>query len=362
MTSGSIYDGITPESIKDEMLAALAVGGNDIDTREGSYSNTLVSVAAYQIYKLYQQMAALVYAAFPDEKAGEYIDKNAAQIGIKRIPGTKAAVNITVTGADGTVLPAGTALYAPESGLKYVTLAEALITEGATTVRAQAEHAGETYNLPAGSITSLYANVAGVNSVTNLSAASGGTDEESDAALFARYHRLRTLPVTSGNKNHYITWATETPGVAFASCLPLWNGNGTVKVVIAGADRGPVTENVRAACAEHIEASRPIGAIVTVVSVVNRALPLTASITLVSGHTTAQVEEQLRAAVLALLAAQPFGTEVSIPYSRFLACLLQCPGVADYSAFTVDGGIGAVTLQPEQTGCTGTIALTVTAG
>lgn len=37
---------------------------------------------------------------------------------------------------------------------------------------------------------------------------------------------------------------------------------------------------------------------------------------------------------------QSFGEQVTIPFSRFLACLLQCPGVADYSAYTVDGRHG----------------------
>ena len=36
------------------MLAELTVKGSEIDHREGSYANTLVSVAAYQLYKLYQ--------------------------------------------------------------------------------------------------------------------------------------------------------------------------------------------------------------------------------------------------------------------------------------------------------------------
>lgn len=201
-------------------------------------------------------------------------------------------------------------------------------------------------------------NVAGVVSVTNADAAAGGTDIESDADFFARYHLRRTLPITSGNKNHYITWATEVSGVAYASCIPLWNGNGTVKVVIAGADRGPVDEAVRKNCADHIEANRPIGATVTVVSVARRTIPLAATITLVGGYTKEQVKNQLTAAVSELLAKQKFGETVSVPYSRFLACLLQCPGVADYSAFTVNGGTSAVSLAAEDAPVVGTVTIT----
>ena len=91
------------------------------------------------------------------------------------------------------------------------------------------------------------------------------------------------------------------------------------------------------ACAAHIEAERPIGATVTVVSVTEAEIPLVAKVKLISGHNLDEVKAELSAAVGALLAALPFAEEQSVPYSRFLACLLQCAGVADYSTFTVNG-------------------------
>ena len=53
MTATSPYDELTPESIKASMLSDLEAKGVDVSTREGSYANTLVSVAAYQLFKLY---------------------------------------------------------------------------------------------------------------------------------------------------------------------------------------------------------------------------------------------------------------------------------------------------------------------
>ena len=357
MTATSPYDALTPESIKASMLSDLEAKGVDVSTREGSYANTLVSVAAYQMFKLYQQFPSLLHMVFPDETSGEYIDKNAAQVGMTRTPGTKATVGVTFTGADGTFIAAGTALYAPESGLQFRTTADTTITGGAAVVLAEAAEPGVDYNLPAGSITAMYINVAGVASVTNAAAATGGVDVESDADFFARYHLRRTLPITSGNKNHYITWATEVTGVSYASCVPLWNGNGTVKVIIGGADRGPVDETIRQECYDHIEAERPIGATVTVVSVAKREIPLAATVALVAGYTAEDVKNQLTAAVSELLSNQPFGESVTIPFSRFLACLLQCPGVADYSAFTVNGGTAAVTINAEDAPMVGSVTI-----
>lgn len=180
MTATSPYDELTPESIKASMLSDLTAKGVDVSIREGSYANTLVSVAAYQLFKMYQQFPSLLHMAFPDETSGEYIDKNAAQIGMVRAAGKKATVEIAFTGTEGTYIAAGTALYAPESGLQFLTTEEAIITDGSATAPAEAAEVGADYNLPPDSITAMYVNVAGVLSVTNTEAAVGGVDVESD--------------------------------------------------------------------------------------------------------------------------------------------------------------------------------------
>lgn len=131
-------------------------------------------------------------------------------------------------------------------------------------------------------------------------------------------------------------------------------------MVIAGADKGAVDEEIRSACAAHIEEEKPIGATVTVVSVTEMELPVTAAVTLMEGYSTEDVTNQLTAAVSALLTSQPFGQAVVIPYSRFLACLLQCAGVANYSSFTVNSGMAAVSVAAEAVPVVGTVNITET--
>ena len=131
-------------------------------------------------------------------------------------------------------------------------------------------------------------------------------------------------------------------------------------MVIAGADKGAVDEEIRSACAAHIEEEKPIGATVTVVSVTEMELPVTAAVTLMERYSMEDVTNQLTAAVSALLPSQPFGQAVVIPYSRFLACLLQCAGVADYSSFTVNSGTAAVSVAAEAVPVVGTVNITET--
>ena len=87
-------------------------------------------------------------------------------------------------------------------------------------------------------------------------------------------------------------------------------------------------------------------------------LQVAAKVTLESGCTAERVKTQLRQGLEALLETLPFGTAQRVPYSRFLACLLQCDGVLDYSACTVNGGTGAVVLAAGEVPAVGTVTVT----
>ncbi len=201
------YESYTPEKLKAEMLEVLS---GTVETREGSYANTLVSPVAYQLYRIYQLMPLIELMAFPDETAGEFIDLRAGDFGITRTAGSAAAVVLRFTAAAATSpqVPAGT-VVCTEEGLRFVTTEAAVFSEGVADVTARAERIGRGYNVEANTITVMQVNVAGVSAVTNPKAAAGGADEESDAALLQRYHEHLQRPISSGNKNHYVAWAKE---------------------------------------------------------------------------------------------------------------------------------------------------------
>lgn len=111
MTQPSVFEDRTPEVIKAEILAALTESGVEIDTREGSYTNILLSQVAYALWQHSQLLAGLLPIVFPGPDSGEYLDKHAAQLGMVRQPGTKARAEVTFVGTDGTVIAAGTAVY-----------------------------------------------------------------------------------------------------------------------------------------------------------------------------------------------------------------------------------------------------------
>ncbi len=353
----SPYDNITPESLKAEILADIQQHSG-VDVQEGSFANVIVSGVAYKQFAGYQLMRQMLYAAFPDATAGVFIDRAAAAIGLKRKEAAVATVEVTFTGDDGTRIPTGTVLYASVSGLCFRTTADTTLIDGSAVAPAQAASGGAQYNVAAGEINSMYVNVVGVRGVTNRLAAAGGTDPESDEALWQRYHTQMTLQPTSDNPDQYIIWALEVPGVAWAQCIPVWNGAGTVKVIIAGEGRRPVDPDVLQDCTEHLVKKRVIGTEVTVVSTIGRGIDLTAEIDLEDGYTLEAVSAQFTQLVNDLLGRVSFGTEATVPYSKFLSCLLQCDGVNDYTALLVDGATDAVTITAEQTCSVGTVAVT----
>ena len=244
-----MFESITPESIK---AAILAEAGDSLETREGSFLDSMAGLASVEIWKVYQAMNAVISIAFPDESAGGYLDLEGAKYGITRKPGTRARCTMTLTGTAGSTIPAGTVFLTLE-GLEFALLEDVLLTGGSDTGTAEATEIGSAYNVEGGAITRMVTTMTALSAWTNASA-TGGTDQESDAALYERIRDFRSRQATSGNAYHYEQWAMEVAGVGGAKIFPLWNGAGTVKVVLVDADMEPASSEIVAAAAAHIEA------------------------------------------------------------------------------------------------------------
>lgn len=354
-----MFEDISVEGIKSDMLARLA--NSDLQTREGSFANDVLSAAALEIYNLYHSMDALLPIFYLDETSGEYIDKQAAVFGLIRKAGTKAACTITFTGSDGSVVPAGAAFYT-QAGLAYSLDAAVTISAGTATGTLTAAEVGDAYNIGAGEIVTALKNYSGVTGYANA-AATGGTDSETDAALLARYlNQLRRAP-TSGNPYHYQQWAESVDGVGAARIVSKWDGPGTVKVILASQDMEPVDETVRAAAVAYIETQRPVGPAVTAVSATAHDLAVAATITIDGTTTLATVQAAFQAALesyLQDLAKSAFADAIdldfetledktyTVSYNRVSYLLLSIPGVRDFSALAVGGGTANITIAADE--------------
>jgi len=356
------FDVITPESIKEEakrtIREAMEAQGLTIDTREGSYTDILLSAGAYQVYKAYMLARSLMEQAVPGPEGGTALDAFGKTFGISRTEGVCAVMEVQFTGTSGTVIPKGTRIVTA-GGLRYDTISAVTITSGSVQVSAQAENPGSIYNVASGTTLRLQTSLPNITEVV-CNGATGGADAESDSALYERIVLTLSAPANSGNANSYRQWALECDGVRYAVPLPLWNGAGTVKVIIAGEGKQPVSTAIRSSVATYIEAMRPVGAAVTVVSVTSKAISVTAVVQLESGATTESVRTALIQELEAMFAETEIGAPEPIRYNRVLAKLLEIPGVRDYTSMTLNNGTANVTLSTNQVPKLGTI--TITAG
>ena len=79
MTEKSPFESMTPESIKSEMLGRVINAGVDVDAREGSYANILLSEAAYVMWKYGQTLNGFIDILFPGAQSGRYLDLHAGK-------------------------------------------------------------------------------------------------------------------------------------------------------------------------------------------------------------------------------------------------------------------------------------------
>lgn len=345
--------GNTVEEIKQRLLARIPP---EFDKTEGSFFYDLLAAVAIELEAVYAGQDNALKLGFAQTTSGKYLDYRAAENGLTRLAATKATGTVTITGSAGTVIPAGS-LFASGAGVQYQTTAEVTIGPGGTVdAPIEAVEAGSAGNVPASTITSIPISIAGVSQVTNAAPTTGGTDTETDAALVARLLEKVRRPATSGNAAHYLQWAKEVNGVGDARVLPLWNGPGTVKVVVIDGSKQPASAEIVSSVASHIENVRPIGAAVTVESAAGIYIDVAATLTLDTGAVLADIQAAFESSLDEYLKKIAF-QQSYVSYAVIGSLLLDTPGVLDYSGLTVNGGTANIPVGATQVAVKGTVAL-----
>ena len=325
---------------------------------EGSFLHDAFSPVAVEVDTLTDEtLPAALDAHMPDTALASDLDRVAAAYGMTRKAAAAAVGDVTFTGTPGA--PIGAAVpVSTQAGFVFLTDEQATIPAGGTiTVGVTAALTGARGNVGAGAVTVVPISVAGVDSVTNSLAMTGGADTESDTAFRARLLQKIQLPSASGIESDYVRWALEVQGVEAARCVGLWNGPGTVKVIIAGASMQPADGETLQRCEEHLEVVRPIGAQVTVASVASVVVNIAANVDLAAGYTLQTVTDAFSGALLAYFQEQALSSSY-LSHAKMGALLLSVPGVLDYTGLLLNGLASNVALTDEQVPTLGTVTLT----
>lgn len=180
--------------IRDEIEGILKASfGNGIDLSDDSPFGVLVGIVSERYSLIYELLEAVYLASFPNTSFGVYLDEACAFNGVLREEATASVVNLTFTRSNDTnggdvTIPAGTQCTASGgSTVVWVTDVQATILDGEDTavVQATSQTLGA-IAAPGGTIDTLVAAVANVDSVTNLSDATQGQNRETDEELRVR--------------------------------------------------------------------------------------------------------------------------------------------------------------------------------
>jgi uncharacterized phage protein gp47/JayE len=351
----TIFDGETYETILDRMLARIP---SDIDKREGSVVYDMLAPAAIEFAQTYIEMDNVLDLGFAESTYGEFLDRKVLEQGLVRKEAIKAVGEITFVGPEDLEIPLGTRVTT-EDDISFLTTESVTVNNGSATAAAEAEVGGVDGNVSAGTVTNTdLSEVEGIISATNAKDFSGGVDEESDETLYARYLEFVQRPITSGNKYQYELWAKEIQGIAVATCYPLWNGPGTVKLVVVNNDNRSPAQSVIDEVAEHIEEVRPVGADVTVVGVTEITIDVAATITPNDSSDTSTIRDSVMEHVETYLKTFTTGNQI-VRYSQIGNAILDSDNVIDFTGLTVNGGTANIAIESDQVPVIGSVNITI---
>lgn len=241
---------------------------------EGTFEYDMLASNALEFAKVEIELEQAYKAAFAETSWGEYLTMRAAEFGVDRKLAQSAIGTVTLTGRGD--VPEGSR-FATTAGTVFQTT-KATTIAGSGDVPIQAVVAGSTGNVAASTISVIPINIPGITMVTNKEPTHDGYDEETDEELLKRYYTVVRTPATSGNKYHYYNWAMSVEGVGDCGVIPLWNGPGTVKVIIIDSNHQIASADLVKNVYDYIESVRPIGADVTVSTPAPLSIAITADI------------------------------------------------------------------------------------
>ena len=333
-----MFSNQTYEAIKQRIFDNINIG---IDKREGSFLSNMVSPLSEELAKAYINMSDILSLGFIEDTFDTYLDKRVSEFGVYRKQGSKAIGEIKVEGKEGAIITNGTLIKTNDL---YFTVLNDIELPTDNILYVEANEVGYKYNLLANTEFELVEKNDKVTKLINESNFTKGVDIESDEELRKRFIKVVNNPSASGNKNHYEEWALEVNGVSRAIVYPLWNGNGTVKVMVIGNDNKPVLEDVRKNVEDHITENMPIGCQLTVTTPTNLDATIVATIELKEGYEIEEVKQEFEAKINEYLKS----VTNEFTYSKVYGLLANIIGIEDIGTLTINGGNSNITISEDK--------------
>jgi uncharacterized phage protein gp47/JayE len=301
----------------------------------------MVGPLSQELAKAYINMSDILSLGFIEDNFDTFLDKRVAEFGVYRKQGSKAIGEIKVEGKEGATITNGTIL---KTNNLYFTVLNDIELPNDNIIYVEANEVGYKYNLLANNEFELVEKNEKITKLVNEVEFTNGVDIETDEDLRKRFVKVVNNPSTSGNKNHYEEWALEVNGVGRAVVYPLWNGNGTVKVMIVGNDNKPVTEDIIEACELHISENMPIGCQLTITTPSLLNVVINASIEVKEGYALEDVKLEFETSLNEYL--KDVTTELT--YSKVYGLLVNHAGLEDITSFNINNSNSNITISEDK--------------
>ena len=328
-----------------KMLAQLPA---DIDASMGSHVWNLTRPTALIVAEVVEfLMPEIIKLIYPQFAYSDFLDYHAQTRNMERLEATAATGEITITGAVGSKIPAGsmfmTASINDSPSVSYATVEDAEIGEsGSVDVRIECTEAGNIGNTMKNTVILVGSKLTGVSSVTNAEPITGGTEREEDASLQNRISEYDKTQGESyvGNVADYKRWATSVDGVGAAVVIPANDDTGLVTIILVDANGAPATEELCEAVYNYImkpddEDKRlaPVNAYLSVIPPETLIICVRATAELEYEATLESVKANFMAA-LALYIPEAL-EDKEIKYSRVWSILSSVYGVSDHKGLEI---------------------------
>lgn len=273
---------------------------NKYDKREGGIMQSAVGPAAYAFEEYYLVLNQIQQAAFVQTAVGSSLDLLSVLGGIKRKQAT-AAVRL---GVFNQPVPIGSRFSTinGEASINFIVTAK---TDNPNQFQLTAETKGTIGNDYTGEILPI-TYIQGLSKAEITDILVPGDDEETDDEFRERLITALNEKPFGGNVAAYREFVGGLDGVGGVQVYPTWNGGGTVKLSVIGADWQPASTTLINNVQNAVDpppnqglglGMAPIGAKVTVVAPTAVTVNISGSVTLAAGYEIGQITPVVETAI-----------------------------------------------------------------
>ena len=313
----------------------------DANLMEGGFAQDIIGSIAYELANITEtELDKIADKAFVETAQGDDLDRVGADYGIERREEAAAIVYLEITGDEFAVINQN--VKAVYNNLVFtVQEYKKINSSGVATVKAKCETMGVIGNVPANTITEFLTDYAGLKTVTNPEPSYDGFNREDDEIYRQRIKDYLASDSANCNKEQYETWAREVTGVLKAVVKGAEDmGAGNVGVFISAID-ATVSEDLKQAVYDYINAKQFINATLIVDSLNYINIDVTANVILKEGYSNIDVMDEFKIKLKDYLNT----VEKVVSYFKISELLFDCAGVEDVTEYTLNDKADSVTLQ-----------------